>query len=338
MSVKQYDDLDQAVLMHIANCVVQAYPQLNAAQIRLLCRSENATFLVTAQGKRYALRLHRGNYHDKAAIESELLWLDALREEGLQVPEALFDGTGKRIQTYVLSANEQRHAVIFHWIAGEMPTSEVSVSAFRQLGEITARLHQHSRQWQRPEGFQRLAWDHASMVSASSHWGDWRDITDMSSNDHQLLESVLDDVQAKLTRYGKRGERFGLIHADLRLTNLLIEHGETRVIDFDDCGFGWYLHDLAAAISFVEHHANAPLWVENWIEGYQKICTLSDEDFAILPALFIQRRVQLTAWLASHHETEMAKSVANGWSSQTVALCRTYLDGKHLPIGGGMHY
>ncbi len=115
MSVKQYDALDQAVLMHMANHIVRAYPQLNNPVIKLLCRSENATFSVTAGGKRYALRIHRGNYHQKAAIESELLWLDALRAEGIQVPEALRDGNGERIQTYVLPADEQRYAVVFHW-------------------------------------------------------------------------------------------------------------------------------------------------------------------------------------------------------------------------------
>lgn len=338
MSVKQYDALDQAVLLHIANHVVQAYPPLQEAEIKLLCRSENATFSVMAQGKRYALRLHRGNYHQKAAIESELLWLDALRTEGIQVPEALRDGQGERIQTYVLSPDEQRHAVLFHWIEGEMPTSEVSPDAFKQLGEITARLHQHSRQWQRPDDFQRLRWDHDSMVGSSSHWGDWRDISDLSTRDYDLIETVIADVDTKLTRYGQRSDRFGLIHADLRLTNLLLDRGETRVIDFDDCGFGWYLHDLAAAISFVEHHPSAPIWVDRWIEGYQRIHHFSDDDFAILPALLIQRRIQLTAWLGSHCETEMAKSVAQGWSTETLRLSRTYLEGKQLPIGQAMHY
>ena len=338
MSVKQYDALDQAVLMHIANHVVQAYPSLQGAEIKLLCRSENATFSLSARGKRYALRLHRGNYHQKAAIESELLWLDALRSQGIQVPEALRDGEGERIQTYGLSADEQRHAVVFHWIEGEMPTCEVSPVAFRQLGEITARLHQHSRDWQQPANFQRLRWDHGSMVSADSHWGDWRDISDMAVSDRALIDTVIEDVAGKLTKYGQHRDRFGLIHADLRLTNILLDRGETRVIDFDDCGFGWYLHDLAAAISFVEHHPNAQHWVDNWIEGYQQVHSLSHEDLAVLPALFIQRRIQLTAWLASHRDTEMAKSVAQGWSAQTLGLCRTYLAGKNLPIGQGVHY
>ncbi len=337
MSVKQYDALDQTVLMHIANSIIQGYPALQNAEVKLICRSENATFKITAQGARYALRLHRGNYHQKHQIESELQWLDALRAEGIQVPEALRDRQGERVQTYILSESEQRHAVIFHWIAGEMPTSDVSPHAFGQLGEITARLHQHSRQWQPPSGFSRMRWDHASMLGERGYWGKWQDIEYLSMSDQQTIQQVVTQVNQQLSHYGQHTERFGLIHADLRLTNILLDRGETRVIDFDDCGFGWYLHDLAAAISFVEHHRNAPLWVEHWLQGYQKVATLTNEDFSVLPALFIQRRIQLTAWIASHRETEMANSVVCGWLADTVGLCRTYLEGKQLPIGALLH-
>lgn len=69
--------------------------------------------------------------------------------------------------------------------------------------------------------------------------------------DHGIIKETLARVRDALTHYGKDSQRYGLIHADLRLTNLLLLNGETRVIDFDDCGFSWYLHDLAAAISFV---------------------------------------------------------------------------------------
>lgn len=34
---------------------------------------------------------------------------------------------------------------------------------------------------------------------------------------------------------------WGLIHADLCLVALLLEGEHTRTIDYDDCGFGWYL-------------------------------------------------------------------------------------------------
>ncbi|STQ43377.1 serine/threonine protein kinase [Ewingella americana] len=128
-----------------------------------------------------------------------------------------------------------------------------------------------------------------------------------------------------LQDYGKSSERYGLIHADLRLTNLLLHEGETRVIDFDDCGMGWYMHDAAAAISFVEHHPRASEWVEHWLRGYQRVCPLSEADLAVIPTMIVQRRIQLLAWRGSHATTEMAQSLGDDWEAESLRLCRDYL-------------
>lgn len=333
MSAKQYETLDNATLARLAQQALQRYPACAHGELRLLCRSENATFLVTVGATRYALRIHRGDYHQKVDIESELLWLDALGDAGIQVPQALRDRDGERVQTLRLASDEHRHAVLFHWIEGEMPTTGVDPKAFRQLGVITARLHQHSRQWRKPEGFRRIIWDHDTMVGADGHWGSWRDIAGLDAADRAVVEETLTRVAQQMTDYGKSAARYGLIHADLRLTNILLHQGETRVIDFDDCGLSWYLHDLAAAISFVEHHPNAQAWVENWLQGYEQTAHISDADMAVIPALLIQRRVQLTAWAASHRETEMAHSLGADWACHTVRLCRRYLEQAQLPVG-----
>lgn len=333
MSATQYETLDNATLTQLAQRALHRYPTRVHGDIRLLCRSENATFLVTSGTTRYALRIHRGNYHEKVDIESELLWLDALGEAGIQVPQALRDVDGERVQTLLLPDNDYRHAVLFHWIEGDMPTTGVDPKAFRQLGTITARLHQHSRQWRKPEGFRRIIWNHETMVGPHGHWGSWRDIQGLHAADHRIVEETLDSVAQQMSAYGKSPERYGLIHADLRLTNILLHNGDTRVIDFDDCGLSWYLHDLAAAISFVEHHPNAHAWVDNWLHGYEQEAHISDTDLAVIPALLIQRRIQLTAWAASHKDTEMAQSLGGDWANHTVRLCRRYLEHAQLPVG-----
>lgn len=235
--------------------------------------------------------------------------------------------------TLRLPEGGERYVVLFHWIDGEMPTTDVDPRAFQQLGQITARLHQHSKQWQPPAGFQRIIWDHHTMTSAESHWGRWQDAPNLNPADHGVVEQAISQVGAAMTQFGKGSDRYGLIHADLRLTNLLLHKGETRVIDFDDCGLGWYLHDLAAAISFVEHHPRAPEWIDHWIRGYEQVAHISDAEMAMLPALLIQRRIQLTAWVGSHAETEMARSLGSAWASHSVRLCRRYLEGEQLPVG-----
>lgn len=333
MTTQPYETLDDVAVMQLAHQTVQRYSELSDAVLQLVCRSENATFCVQVRGKRYALRLHRGHYHQKGEIESELLWLDALREEGIQVPEALYDGQGERIQTLSLPNGEQRHAVIFHWVAGEMPTNSIDPEAFQPLGQITARLHRHSQRWQRPEGFKRIVWDHPSMVGARGHWGNWRDASGLQLSDCALIDEALLRVGSDMTNFGKSPARYGLIHADLRLTNLLLHHGETHVIDFDDCGLGWYLHDLAAAISFEEHHPNARAWIDHWLTGYERVAHLNDDDLAMIPSLIMQRRIQMTAWVASHARTQMARSLGPDWIRHTVRLCRRYLEEEGLPVG-----
>lgn len=333
MTARQYDDLDNSALMQLARRALSRYPFAAEGKLSLLCRSENATFLLEAAGKRFALRLHRGNYHQRADIESELHWLNALRETGIVVPQAITDCDGQAVQTLTLADGSVRHAVLFDWIEGDMPTTDVDPRAFQQLGHITARLHQHSKSWQKPAGFQRIVWDHHSMVSPQSHWGDWRDAPGLLARDHHTVEDVIARVGHELATFGKDPARYGLIHADLRLTNLLLHKGETRVIDFDDCGMGWYLHDLAAAISFVEHHPRAADWVDNWIKGYEQVAHISDEEMAMVPTLLIQRRIQLLAWVGSHVQTEMAQSLGPQWADHSVRLCHRYLETTELPVG-----
>ena len=333
MTAKQYDTLNNAALLRLAEMTLLRYPAALQGKLSLLCRSENATFLLEAAGKRYALRLHRADYHQRADIESELQWLDALRETGIDVPQAVVDREGQRVQTLILEEGSVRHAVLFHWIEGEMPGTDVDPRAFQQLGNITARLHQHSRSWQRPADFQRITWDHHTMVSLQSHWGDWRDAPNLRVQDHAIVEETIARVGSTLAEFGKEPRNYGLIHADLRLTNLLLYKGETRVIDFDDCGFGWYLHDLAAAISFVEHHPRAAEWVDHWIRGYEQVAHITDAEMERIPALLIQRRIQLLAWAGSHAETEMAQSLGPQWADHSVRLCHRYLETRDLPVG-----
>ncbi|GAB7197054.1 hypothetical protein OS11_33300 [Dickeya oryzae] len=182
---EQYDTLDNTTLDQLAALAMQRYPSAQQGQLSLLCRSENATYRLIAGGKRYAMRIHRPGYHQREDIAGELAWLDALREEGITVPQALNGLDGEAVQTVTMRDGTVRNVVLFHWIDGEMPTTEVDAAAFEQLGMITARLHQHSRRWERPNGFRRLVWDHDTMVGPQGHWGALAGCTQPEGNGSQ---------------------------------------------------------------------------------------------------------------------------------------------------------
>lgn len=332
LSVEQSEYLTTEELYRIAQNAITHYQDTQTAHVKLLCQSENATFAVSNAKERFALRIHRPNYHSKHDILSELAWLNALQHDGISVPEAILSTQQHSVLELTASDGSIRYAVLFKWITGEMPTTHVDPTAFKQLGHITAKLHQHSKNWHRPESFQRIIWNHNTMVSPDSHWGDWRHAPHLQQTDHSIIEEAIAQIDHAMTTLGQSPEYYGLIHADLRLTNLLLQDGKIGVIDFDDCGMGWFMHDLAAAISFNEHHPQAEQWIEQWIQGYEQHAHISDPEYVLIPSFIMQRRIQMLAWTGSHATTEMTQSLGNHWANQTVRLCKKYL--KHqLPVG-----
>lgn len=332
MTVEQNEFLNAAQLQSLAEQAMRYYPTEYQGEIKLLCQSENATFIIRNKQHCYALRIHRPNYHSRLNILSELEWLDALNQSGIAVPLAIADSNGQLVITLKLSDEIIRYAVLFHWIAGTMPTIEVDPTAFQQLGNITAKLHLHSKQWQPSDTFTRIIWDHETMLGPQAHWGDWRNAPHLQLRDHDIINESIAKIANKLGTFGKTADRYGLIHADLRLTNLLLQEQHIGVIDFDDCGMSWFMHDLAAAISFNEHHASAPHWIEQWLKGYETIAHISVEEYALIPTFIMQRRIQMMAWNGSHMQTEMALSLGDQWSNETVRLCKKYL-ADTMPVG-----
>lgn len=241
--------------------------------------------------------------------------------------------TPSQVMVATLSATDPvRHAVMFGFAEGREPVAGSIAAGMPAIGEIAARLHQHSRRWIRPAGFTRFSWDLPHALGSSDRpgrWGDWRAGTPGSLQ--PVLETAELRLREQLTAYGFAAERFGLIHADLRAANLLVKDGgEVTVIDFDDCGDSWYAYDLAASVSFLEHQQELPELVAGWLEGYHRIGHLGAADLRVLPALIMLRRLQLLAWSASHAETEMVRSLGPAFAEETATVADRYLSGSLL--------
>lgn len=314
--------LEEAVLTNL-----QIWDIPDPARITLLNVSENATFRVDAPGRApLVIRIHRPGYHTAAEIESELAWIAALRRDRVvPVPAPLPTTSGKalaRLQT----ANGPRHAVAFGFVAGREPSPEDPLeTGFRDLGAITARLHAHARDWVRPAGFTRKTWRFDTTVGPAALWGDWRAGLGLGADGRAVLERVSVALERRLAAWGTGADRFGLIHADLRLANLLVDAGRITVIDFDDCGFGWHGFDFAAAISFFETDPQIPALQDAWVEGYRSVAAMSAAAEAMLPVFVMLRRLQLTAWVASHAETPTAQALGTAFTDGTVTMAERFL-------------
>ena len=323
-----HDDL-LARLGRLAHQAIGLYdlsPRSTATMINL---SENATYRIDdpESGGKTVLRIHRVGYHSYEAINSELQWMAALRRDaGLETPEAIAARDGTVIQTLVSpELNDPRHAVMSKFMSGREPPEDELLGPFERLGEVSARMHQHAKTWQLPPGFTRHTWDYETSLGARPIWGRWQDGIGMTPARETILGRMSAAIGQRLQRYGKARERFGLTHADIRLANLLIEGTHTKVIDFDDCGFSWYFYDLGTALSFIEHRPDVPQLVDAWVKGYRRVATLAAAEEAELPTFIMLRRLLLVAWVGSHAETDLAKSLGEPYTEGSCGLAEAYL-------------
>ena len=247
----------------------------------------------------------------------------------IKTPAILCGTNGARIQRHQISGQPPHDMVMFAFVEGQEPDQSQSLeSLFHHLGGLAARLHQHVMSWPLPAGFTRPDWDIDGIYGRIKRWGDWRQAPYLTTSMHTILEEAEAQVSRALLAYGKTSDRYGLIHADMRLANLLVKGNDMRrvhVIDFDDCGFGWFMYDFAAGISFIEDDPQVPHLKSAWLAGYQEIRPLSAEDLMMVDTMIMLRRMLLLAWVGSHKDADIVAELEPDFGRVTAMLAERYL-------------
>jgi Ser/Thr protein kinase RdoA (MazF antagonist) len=68
-----------------------------------------------------------------------------------------------------------------------------------------------------------------------------------------------------------------------------------------------------------------PDLIESWKQGYRRVFPLAQADADEIPTFVMLRRLLLVAWIGSHSETDLARSMGLPYTAGTEALCEAYL-------------
>ena len=297
---------------------------------------ENAVFRATApDGGEAALRIHRHGYHTDAALESELQWMRALQQDGIDVPAIVPTRSGALFTTIAVeTVPEPRQVDMVRWLPGApLGTLEQGLSAavqdisqtFTQVGRLVADLHNHAAGWPQPTGFQRHAWDVEGLTGEQPLWGRFWEFPGLDKSQRDLMERARSITRNDLIAVGQPAESYGLIHADLNLDNMLTHEGRVMAIDFDDCGFGWHLFDLATISILFRGKDNYDEIHQSLITGYRQIRALSDELLQLMPLFYLLRAFTYVGWIHTRNETRTAQEIAPEIVALTCDLAETYL-------------
>ncbi len=313
-----------------AQMALGQYQDFSGADVTLLNVSENATFLVQlpSQPERFVMRVHRGEYHTEIEIKSELLWSKELRRsEGIRTPNTIRNRHGSEVTAVTTdSYNSFRYCVLFEFLPGHEAVSTDLVAEFEVLGELTAKMHRHARTWNRPAWFSRFDWNLDASFGDEARWGRWQDGIGVGAAELGILGSLEGLLGKRLMSYGNDSSKYGLIHADLRLANLLwTSSSDVSVIDFDDCGNSWYFYDLGSALSFIEDDPLAHEYIDSWLTGYRSVMPVDPTDENELWTFILFRRLLLLAWIGSHQSAEIARDLGPNFTAVTCDLAEMYL-------------
>ena len=299
-------------------------------EVRLLTVSENATYLVLRHGKPCGVvRVSQPGYvGGPVAVASEVAWVNALHEvEGVSVVAMVPTVSGFMVSTIADEAGTEWACICMEYAEGAVLENLPDPSSYyRTIGRWAALFHRKARAWRRPDGFQRFKWELTDMVGEHPRWGRWEDVR-MTPEEFSVCKRAEAAALAVMEQVPRTNENWGLIHADLRPSNVIAgADGTLTVIDFDDCGDSYFLYDYAAALSFVEHEPYAPAMAKEWIAGYQEISPLSAQDIERASALSMIRRLQMLGWTTNHYADALPDGLYDAQAPGTVYCAKRYLE------------
>ena len=296
-------------LRKLASAALKAY-ELEHARLSFIQYGENIIYRVDMPGQpnfrgeadpfisnRYVLRIHAMG--DVESIASELIWLHALNQEaGLPVPAPVMTADGKYLTTIATPGMPNGRVVsMMRWLDGRRFHGGLRSQHPYALGQVVAQLHVFSAGWQPPAGFTRPDWDWDSQLGGSMFKHSMEELVDsMPSKFRQPFLDVSQAAKRTMESLGKDADAYGLIHADLYPENVLFRAGKAYPIDFEDCGYGYWMWDIAVALCQWAWGNEWERMRDAFREGYTKIRNLPEAQWALLDLFVATQFATMVLW------------------------------------------
>ena len=160
-------------------------------------------------------------------------------------------------------------------------------------------LHKHAQVTK-----ERYYWDADGLLGKKATLGALENIKRDYPKEFKILKPYRDLAYKELKKYQRKfPKKMSLIHADLHFGNMLFSKNEIFPIDFDDCGYGFHMYDLAVVLysSYTLFKkvgkVKAFEYRQALFDGYGTEQDLTIEDLNFLPYCLLTRDIAMIGWL-----------------------------------------
>ncbi|NJK27354.1 MAG: phosphotransferase [Coleofasciculaceae cyanobacterium SM2_3_26] len=264
-------------------------------KIRLLKTNQDSTvFRVDTDTTIFTLRLFPADSQRLIQAQFEIDWLTALHQDtSLRVPNP----------QHIIQLKENLYAVLMTFVVGRRVFKSMSSSHLFKMGAFHAHVHNHTAMFGRTEG-PCWDWNRIFKPFLNPENAKW-----FTTAQLDIFKRVGELVAATMTTLGKGSEVYGLIHSDVHFDNCVFHQGEIGVFDFAECGFGYFLTDMAVTVDELEWEPNEKTiaFKAAYLDGYRSVRHFPAEMEKHLPIFVAARVAESATWFLEWSEAERCK-------------------------------
>jgi Ser/Thr protein kinase RdoA (MazF antagonist) len=263
------------------------------ASCQLARHSVNDTYVITAPGQRFALRVYRHEWRRQADIQWELSLLEHLDAEGAPIAAPLRTHAGNRF-AIVAAPEGPRPVALFRFAAGRpCPGEAMTVLHARAFGRALAAVHLRMDTFQPAHARFELGLDYLLREPIKA----LEPFLVERPQDLTYLRRLADDIREAVVEFDDRGLARGFCHGNATSASAhLDQRGEFTFFDFDSAGAGWRSYDLAGFrwdLLRSRDRAKADEAFEAFLEGYREVRGLPKVDEEAVPPFVAAREIWL---------------------------------------------
>ncbi len=261
----------------LVRIVQDQYGLTGPVECSLFAIGVNDVYRLTASGRRYILRVSHANRFgtfDEDAYRFELDMIRFLKEQAFPLSHALLNVENKPFVAIAFPEGV-RYFVLFSFAEGQ-PHSILTTEDALLLGATLGRLHKALDTF--TSTYHRFELDETFLIDEPLRH--LRQAPDVDRNDLAFLENLAPALKLTMQRLPRSAEMFAPIHGDYWWHNVHFDRKIVTLFDFDFCGNGWRLYDIATLQGTAR--ANGFEWpaevVKAFIEGYESFRVLTEHE------------------------------------------------------------
>ena len=254
-------------------------------------RGANDNYQVRCDKVRYSLRIYRHGIHSRDEIDFEVDALNHLHKKGFPVAYPIARKSGGYI-TEIIAPEGVRYVLLTAFAEGGVPDFDL-LDDFKLTGKSVAHLHKASDDFKTTHKRKKIDLD----LFTGNRFKSIEPHITHRPKDLAQLKQYLDTASLHLEKTGVDGMDFGFCHGDVHGGNAHLHEGVMRHFDFEECGFGYRVFDLATFKWSLKLNGETPDKWAAFVEGYESVRKIHEADLELMNTFVVLRHI----WLIAFH-------------------------------------